>query len=114
MRFVFRSAQSNASPFGPAPPAKAVSSTEQDQETRDEDRERSKNERGHALSNYWACSAPTRFARSLWREMEGYTNDEIAKRHGVSPRSVERKLRLIRKTWELLRRGASANESDLS
>ena len=33
-------------------------------------------------------------------KMEGYTNEEIAARHGWSLGKVERKLRLIRKTWE--------------
>jgi DNA-directed RNA polymerase specialized sigma24 family protein len=32
--------------------------------------------------------------------MEGYTNDEIASRIGVSLRSVERKLEVIRKRWQ--------------
>ncbi len=36
---------------------------------------------------------------ALWK-MEGYTTDEIAERLGCSPRTVERKLRLIRDTWE--------------
>ena len=34
-------------------------------------------------------------------KMEGYTNEEIAARRGWSLGKVERKLRLIRKTWEL-------------
>ena len=33
-------------------------------------------------------------------KMEGYTNEEIAKRLGCSVRTVERRLRLIRKKWE--------------
>ena len=33
-------------------------------------------------------------------KMEGYTNEEIAARCGWSLGKVERKLRLIRKTWE--------------
>ena len=33
-------------------------------------------------------------------KMEGYTNEEIAARRGWSLGKVERKLRLIRKTWE--------------
>jgi len=33
-------------------------------------------------------------------KMEGYTNQEIAARRGWSLGKVERKLRLIRKTWE--------------
>jgi DNA-directed RNA polymerase specialized sigma24 family protein len=33
-------------------------------------------------------------------KMEGYTNEEIAARRGWSLSKVERKLRLIRKTWE--------------
>jgi RNA polymerase sigma factor (sigma-70 family) len=32
-------------------------------------------------------------------KMEGYTNDEIAERLTVAPRTVERRLRLIRATW---------------
>lgn len=32
-------------------------------------------------------------------KMEGYTNDEIAKRMGVQTRTVERKLNLIREIW---------------
>lgn len=36
---------------------------------------------------------------ALWK-MEGYTNEEIAERLGCAPRSVERKLRLIRELWE--------------
>ncbi len=31
--------------------------------------------------------------------LEGYTNDEIALRMGLSPRTIERKLQLIRQTW---------------
>ena len=34
------------------------------------------------------------------QKMEGYTNEEIAARRGWSLGKVERKLRLIRKTWE--------------
>jgi DNA-directed RNA polymerase specialized sigma24 family protein len=34
----------------------------------------------------------------VWK-VEGYTNEEIAERMGVCLRTVERKLRLIRKTW---------------
>jgi DNA-directed RNA polymerase specialized sigma24 family protein len=33
-------------------------------------------------------------------KMEGYTNEETAARRGWSLGKVERKLRLIRKTWE--------------
>ena len=33
-------------------------------------------------------------------KMEGYTNQEIAKRFGCSVRTVERRLRLIRKKWQ--------------
>jgi DNA-directed RNA polymerase specialized sigma24 family protein len=33
-------------------------------------------------------------------KMEGYTNAEIAQRRGVSIATVERKLQLIRKTWQ--------------
>ncbi len=36
---------------------------------------------------------------ALWK-MEGYSNDEIADRLGCAPRSVERKLRLIREIWD--------------
>src|SRR4051812_17334361 len=35
---------------------------------------------------------------ALWK-MEGYTNEEIAGRLKCAPRSVERKLRLIREVW---------------
>jgi RNA polymerase sigma factor (sigma-70 family) len=37
-------------------------------------------------------------AIALWK-MEGYTNEEIAAQLGCAPRSVERKLRLIRGLW---------------
>lgn len=33
-------------------------------------------------------------------KMEGYTNDEIADRLSVAPRTIERKLQLIREIWE--------------
>jgi DNA-directed RNA polymerase specialized sigma24 family protein len=36
---------------------------------------------------------------ALWK-MEGYTNDEIAERLGCVPRTVERKLRVIRGLWD--------------
>jgi DNA-directed RNA polymerase specialized sigma24 family protein len=36
---------------------------------------------------------------ALWK-MEGYTNEEIATRLDCAPRTVERKLRLIRSMWE--------------
>lgn len=36
---------------------------------------------------------------ALWK-MEGFTNDEIAERLNCAPRTVERKLRLIRDVWE--------------
>ncbi len=36
---------------------------------------------------------------ALWK-MEGYTNDEIAAKLGCVPRTVERKLRVIRGEWE--------------
>ena len=36
---------------------------------------------------------------AVWK-MEGYTNDEIADRLGCASRTVERKLRLIRLSWE--------------
>jgi DNA-binding CsgD family transcriptional regulator len=32
--------------------------------------------------------------------MEGYTTEEIAGRLGRAPRTVERKLRMIRSLWE--------------
>ena len=38
-------------------------------------------------------------AVALWK-MEGYTTEEIAAKLGCAPRSVERKLRLIRGIWE--------------
>jgi DNA-directed RNA polymerase specialized sigma24 family protein len=36
---------------------------------------------------------------ALWK-MEGFSTDEIAQRLGCAPRTVERKLRLIRSLWE--------------
>jgi DNA-directed RNA polymerase specialized sigma24 family protein len=36
---------------------------------------------------------------AIWK-MEGFTNDEIASRLDCAPRTVERKLRLIREIWE--------------
>jgi len=36
---------------------------------------------------------------ALWK-LEKYTNEEIAQRLGCAPRSVDRKLRLIRSLWE--------------
>ena len=36
---------------------------------------------------------------ALWK-MEGYTNDEIAGKLDCAVPTVERRLRLIRKTWE--------------
>jgi DNA-directed RNA polymerase specialized sigma24 family protein len=38
-------------------------------------------------------------AVAVWK-MEGYSNDEIAAKLSCAPRSVQRKLELIRKTWE--------------
>jgi DNA-directed RNA polymerase specialized sigma24 family protein len=38
-------------------------------------------------------------AVALWK-MEGYTTEEIAARLGYTPRTVERKLRLIRQVWQ--------------
>lgn len=38
-------------------------------------------------------------AVALWK-MEGYTTEEMAAKLGCAPRSVERKLRLIRSIWE--------------
>jgi len=35
---------------------------------------------------------------ALWK-MEGYTNDEIADRLGYAPRSIKRKLQMIRSLW---------------
>jgi hypothetical protein len=34
------------------------------------------------------------------RKLEGYTNKEVAAKLGRAPARVERKLRLIRDTWE--------------
>ncbi len=34
------------------------------------------------------------------RKLEGHSNEEIATELGTSPRTVERKLKLIRKTWQ--------------
>jgi DNA-directed RNA polymerase specialized sigma24 family protein len=46
-----------------------------------------------------ACLADSELeAVALWR-MEGYTNDEIADKLGCVPRTVERKVRLIRTIW---------------
>jgi DNA-directed RNA polymerase specialized sigma24 family protein len=42
---------------------------------------------------------------ALWK-MEGYTNEEITERLGCVPRTIERRLRLIRRFWE--EEGASA------
>jgi DNA-directed RNA polymerase specialized sigma24 family protein len=36
---------------------------------------------------------------ALWK-LEGFTNDEIVAKCGCAPRTVERKLQLIRKIWE--------------
>ena len=36
---------------------------------------------------------------AAWK-LEGYTNDEIAEKIPCSVRTVERKLRIIRKSWE--------------
>ena len=36
---------------------------------------------------------------AIWK-MEGYTNEEIAARLGCVPRTVERKLRVIRTLWK--------------
>jgi DNA-directed RNA polymerase specialized sigma24 family protein len=36
---------------------------------------------------------------AVWK-LEGFTNDEIAERLACAPRTVERKLRLIREVWE--------------
>jgi RNA polymerase sigma factor (sigma-70 family) len=33
-------------------------------------------------------------------KLEGYTNEEIAQRLGCSVRTIERRLRLIRKKWQ--------------
>jgi DNA-directed RNA polymerase specialized sigma24 family protein len=42
---------------------------------------------------------PVLCSLAVWK-MEGHTNDEMADKLGVSVPTVERKLRLIRKTWE--------------
>jgi DNA-directed RNA polymerase specialized sigma24 family protein len=34
-----------------------------------------------------------------WLRMEGYTNEEVAERLGCSPRTIARKIELIRRTW---------------
>ena len=34
------------------------------------------------------------------RKLHGYTNDEIGRELGVTPRTIDRKLRLIRALWE--------------
>jgi DNA-directed RNA polymerase specialized sigma24 family protein len=39
-------------------------------------------------------------AVAVWK-MEGYTNEEIAAKLGCVPRTVERKVRLIREIWEV-------------
>jgi DNA-directed RNA polymerase specialized sigma24 family protein len=36
---------------------------------------------------------------AVWK-MEGYTNEEIAERSGCAPRTIDRKLQLIRHLWE--------------
>jgi len=36
---------------------------------------------------------------AVWK-MEGHTNEDIATKLDCTPRTVERKLRLIRKIWE--------------
>jgi DNA-directed RNA polymerase specialized sigma24 family protein len=36
---------------------------------------------------------------AVWK-LEGYTNKEVAAKLGRAPATVERKLRLIRDTWE--------------
>jgi DNA-directed RNA polymerase specialized sigma24 family protein len=36
---------------------------------------------------------------AVWK-MEGYTNEQIAGRHGCSLAKVERRLRVIRKSWK--------------
>ena len=41
---------------------------------------------------------------AVWK-MEGYTNQEIAVKRDCAPRTVERKLRLIRRIWEQQRAG---------
>jgi DNA-directed RNA polymerase specialized sigma24 family protein len=42
---------------------------------------------------------PTLESVALWK-MEGYTVEEIAQKLGYAPRSIKRKLRLIRDRWE--------------
>ena len=39
-------------------------------------------------------------AQKSQAKLEGYTNDEIAGQLGCSVRTVERRLRLIRKKWQ--------------
>jgi DNA-directed RNA polymerase specialized sigma24 family protein len=46
-----------------------------------------------------ALADPVLTTIALWK-MEGYTNDEIAGRLRCAPRSIERKLRVIRTVWE--------------
>ena len=43
--------------------------------------------------------------------LEGYENTEIAEKTGVSLRSVERKLKLIRETWEATLAGGNGGGS---
>ena len=46
---------------------------------------------------------------ALWK-MEGYTTDEIAAKLGCVSRTVERRLRLIRRLWE---KGFSSQGTDV-
>jgi DNA-directed RNA polymerase specialized sigma24 family protein len=46
---------------------------------------------------------------AVWK-MEGWTTDEIAEKLGYTPRSVKRKVRLIRELWEKERQTASQED----
>jgi DNA-directed RNA polymerase specialized sigma24 family protein len=46
---------------------------------------------------------------AIWK-MEGFTNEEIAAKIGKSPRTVERKLNLIRKIWIHNESGPDSND----
>jgi DNA-directed RNA polymerase specialized sigma24 family protein len=45
------------------------------------------------------CLANDTLRRTAQWRMEGFTNEEIAQKLGVTPRSVERKLKRIRDIW---------------
>ncbi len=55
-----------------------------------------------------ACLGSDALRQVALYKMDGYTNEEIAARLDCAPRTVERKLHLIRKTWE----SASGHEPD--